>query len=48
MQYLQLVLEFSLFAMAEHQTRYFHSNTQHEENRADPDIFWRQKHQYTA
>lgn len=34
--------------MAEYQACYFHGNTEHEKNGADPDIFGCQKHQHAA
>ena len=41
-------LKFSLFAMSEHETHYFHPHAEGKKKCPDPDIFGCQKHQYTA
>jgi len=40
------LLRISSFTMSEYQPRYFQTQTEGEKNCADPDIFWRKKHQY--
>jgi hypothetical protein len=37
-----------LFAMPKRQTRYFHPGAEAKKDRADPDVFRGQKHQYAA
>lgn len=42
------IIVISLFIAPEHQPCYFHGETKHEKNGADPDVFRRQKHQHAA
>ena len=42
------IIVVSLLIAPEHQPYYFQGETKHEKNRADPDVFRRQKHQHAT